>query len=122
LFSFGKDLVRRMLDAAAMRTFALLLVALVLGCDGAAPRSFRSVTALGDCYRDDDCDRGYYCRFAPDSDPCGTNGSLGACFPLTLTCSQTAPQACGCDHKTYKNACQAWDEGHVGVLHDGACP
>jgi hypothetical protein len=102
-----------------MRQPLAVLALVIAACGGGATDS--GLSQVDRCHSGADCAMGLYCRFPPDSDPCGANGSAGECFPATLTCVPNAPSVCGCDNKTYANSCDAWDNGHVGSLHDGPC-
>jgi hypothetical protein len=72
------------------------------------------------------CPTGFYCDNFPANDPCGGGDSMGTCTPRPLGCTTDCPGACGCDHKTYCNACEAHNAGvrHLsfGRLLDAAVP
>jgi hypothetical protein len=58
-----------------------------------------------------------YCERGP-GDECRRPGR---CRPRPASCEALSEPACGCDGKTYDNACEAARAGS-GVLHAGACP
>jgi hypothetical protein len=70
----------------------------------------------GTCASNSDCGSGAYCKKSPCS------AAMGTCEgePSFLACSGTSP-ACGCDHQTYDNDCQAASYG-VSVDFEGQCP
>jgi hypothetical protein len=45
----------------------------------------------------------------------------GTCTKKPELCPQDVKPVCGCDHKTYSNACAAAQAG-ASVLSEGACP
>jgi Kazal-type serine protease inhibitor-like protein len=70
----------------------------------------------GVCASNSDCGPGLYCKKSPCSAATGTCEGE----PSFLTCSGTSP-ACGCDHQTYDNDCEAASYG-VSVDFEGQCP
>ena len=59
-----------------------------------------------------ECDQKLFCS--------GTCGASGTCKKKPTTCGNEFKQVCGCDNKTYSNACQANFEGQV-AKSQGAC-
>lgn len=68
------------------------------------------------CERDDQCYPSQYCA----GEGCGTPGGC-ALVRGTGSCNGIVTQVCGCDGRTYINACWATGAG-VRVAHSGACP
>jgi hypothetical protein len=51
---------------------------------------------------------------------CGAADAEANCLPRPAECIATDAPVCGCDGKTYANACEAAKAG-AGVLSEGAC-
>ena len=106
----------------------------VCGCDGVtysnachAAGAGVNIDQTGECQADEQicggiagfqCEEGEYCLFAEGH--CGATDQSGTCQPIPEVCTEEFAPVCGCDDKTYDNACFAAREG-VSVLHDGAC-
>ncbi|HLV20311.1 MAG TPA: Kazal-type serine protease inhibitor domain-containing protein [Polyangiaceae bacterium] len=65
------------------------------------------------------CDDGYYCRY-PESASCGAGDATGECAPVPDVCITIDDPVCGCDGRSYSNACEA-ALAQVSVQHAGAC-
>jgi Kazal-type serine protease inhibitor domain len=65
------------------------------------------------------CGGGLYCAMEPAR--CGVPDGSGTCKKKPGICTQDYTPVCGCDHKTYSNACTAAAAG-VNVSAPGECP
>lgn len=65
------------------------------------------------------CPEKQYCLYAPEAH-CGAADMTGTCAPIPDMCTQQVDEVCGCDDKTYSNACMAAHAG-VSVVMKGAC-
>jgi hypothetical protein len=65
------------------------------------------------------CDPAQFCNFEPDTD-CGATDRGGACEDIPQACTTDFMPVCGCDERTYSNACTAHSAG-VSVKHDEGC-
>jgi hypothetical protein len=65
------------------------------------------------------CPAKQYCSFAPEAH-CGAADMSGTCAPIPEVCTEQLDEVCGCDDKTYGNACKAAQAG-VSVVMKGAC-
>jgi hypothetical protein len=64
------------------------------------------------------CPGGQFCDFFT---ACGTTGTGGVCTVRPHACSPISARVCGCDGKTYANACEAAGQG-MSIAHTGPCP
>jgi Kazal-type serine protease inhibitor domain len=65
------------------------------------------------------CNAGEYCSYKPE-DMCGAADQMGTCAKKAEVCLAVVMPVCGCDDKTYSNACMASNAG-VSVVRSGAC-
>ncbi len=67
----------------------------------------------------DTCGKGEYCRFSMNA-ICGRADQTGRCTRLPKSCPSAKATVCGCDGRTFRNACRAHAAG-TSVLSQGAC-
>jgi hypothetical protein len=65
------------------------------------------------------CPPKQYCSFSPEAH-CGAADMSGTCAPIPDGCRNNLDEVCGCDDKTYGNACAAAQAG-VSVAMKGPC-
>lgn len=66
-----------------------------------------------------ECESDQFCNFEPDAD-CGATDRGGVCEVMPEVCDTNFAPVCGCDSRTYSNACDAHAAG-VSVKHEGTC-
>jgi hypothetical protein len=105
----------------------------VCGCDGrtygnacTAASASVSIVSEGECPVQDcggiaglQCSAGSFCNYAPEAQ-CGAADRTGVCTILPEACTADYTPVCGCNDRTYGNACTANADG-VSVLHEGEC-
>jgi hypothetical protein len=65
------------------------------------------------------CPEGLFCNF-PRSATCGVSDAPGVCAPIPTACADIFLPVCGCDGRSYGNACEAASQ-QVSVAADGPC-
>jgi hypothetical protein len=65
------------------------------------------------------CAADLYCAYAPEAQ-CGAADQSGTCAKKPEMCTEQFQPICGCNDKTYPNACHAAREG-VSVVRVGEC-
>lgn len=64
------------------------------------------------------CEDGQYCDMGAVQ--CGAADGMGVCREKPQACTREYRPVCGCDDKTYGNACTAAAAG-ISVVRDGEC-
>lgn len=65
------------------------------------------------------CGDDYYCQY--EEGTCGDDDQSGVCAERPEVCALIYAPVCGCDDRTYGNACEAAAAG-VSVRREGTCP
>lgn len=66
------------------------------------------------------CAEALYCGYKPEAS-CGAGDQGGSCSVKPTMCQQIWRPVCGCDGRTYSNACLASSAG-VSIKSEGECP
>jgi Kazal-type serine protease inhibitor domain/Pacifastin inhibitor (LCMII) len=66
------------------------------------------------------CAAGLFCQHQPGA-LCGAADAPGECVLIPEVCADIFAPVCGCDGKTYGNACEA-AASLTGIFENGACP
>lgn len=98
---------------------ALLVAPGVLGAKGCGGSdNARGGSSCGGL-RGVQCAASSFCNFAPEA-ACGAGDQTGTCEPIPSVCTQDFTPVCGCDGRTYANACAA-HAARVSVASSGEC-
>jgi hypothetical protein len=92
------------MNVRTVLTLALGCAAFIgVACGGDVPPNGGSTVACGGI-TGAQCPSGMFCDFAGG---CGQGDVLGNCQPMPTACEQDCVQVCGCDARSYCNACIA---------------
>jgi hypothetical protein len=72
-----------------------------------------------ECAAQSDCRADELCSFSL-GDGCGQTGSTGFCQARPVVCAGTFDPVCGCDGRSYENACSALSSG-ISIAQRGLC-
>lgn len=86
----------------------------------APPTESESGTKVCGGFAGDTCEASEYCAYRAGQH-CRAADASATCQPRPEMCTEQYQPVCGCDNRTYGNACSAAAAGQ-GVLSEGECP
>ncbi len=104
---------------AALAALAVALFAGAPSASGAPPRSVLQQGAACEPGGAKACEAGLYCKREFGACVANPQGQ-GTCKPVPDICNDEVKPVCGCNGKTYENACLA-EIDDANVAHEGSC-
>jgi len=103
-----------------MRVLAVLILLLLVAPADWSPVAWAEVGETCGGIAGLTCGDGEFCKFTPEAS-CGAGDQSGVCAKMPDFCTLQYDPVCGCDGKTYSNACHAHTAGQ-NVAQKGFCP